>query len=45
MKKNISLLLEQFHENFRCKKHMFRRLRHSSEMENDALMHHEGLKG
>ena len=35
----ILLLLKQFHEHFR-----FKKLSHSSDMKNDALMHRVGLK-
>ena len=44
--KNILCLLTQCHENFRSKNPNtlgFRKLIHSSEMQNDALMHREGL--
>ena len=40
--KNILLLLKQCHENFRSESP---RCRNSSEMENDALIHHERLNG
>ena len=43
--KNILLLLEQFHENVVLKLPDFRTISHFSEMQNDALMHREGLKG
>ena len=41
--KNILLSLKMFRENFRSKTSMCRKLSHSSEMKNDALMHREGL--
>ena len=34
--KNILLLFKQFHDNFRSKPLGFRKLGHSSEMQNDA---------
>ena len=40
--KKISLLLKQFHDNFRSKP---RKLGLFSEMQNDVIMHREGLKG
>ena len=44
--KNISLLLKHFHEYFRAKTPSFKDFFHfSKKMENDALMHREGLKG
>ena len=43
--KNILLLLKQFHEKFRSKIPRYRELSHSSEMQNNALMHRGGLKG
>ena len=42
---NISLLLKQLHTNFHSKTTRCRKLSHSSEIQNDALMHREGLKG
>ena len=45
MKKNILLLLKQSHESFHCKTPSFRKLSRYSEVQNDALMHREGLKG
>ena len=41
----ISLLLKQSHENVTSKNPRRRKLGHSSEMQNDSLMHREGLKG
>ena len=41
---NISLLLKQFQGNFSSKTTRCRKISHSSEMQNDALMHREGLK-
>ena len=43
--KKLSLLLKQFRENVRFKTPRCRKLGHSSEMQNAALMHREGLKG
>ena len=43
--KNISLLSKQFRENIRFKTPGCGKLGHSSEMQSDALMHREGLKG
>ena len=43
--RNISLSLKQFHENVRSKTSRCRELRYSSEMQNYALMHRQGLKG
>ena len=45
MKKILLLLLKQFHENFHSKTPCSRKLSRSSEMQNDALMHRDGLKG
>ena len=45
MKKTLVLLLKQFDEGFRSRTPKRRELSHTSEMQNDALMHHEGLKG
>ena len=42
---NISVLLKQFHEKFVLKSLGFFKLSHSSEMQNDALMHRDGLEG
>ena len=42
--KYISSLLKQFHENFRSESPRCRKLRHSSEMRKDALVHREDLK-
>ena len=42
--KKIIFLLEQLHENFHSKALGFRKLSNSSEMQNDHLMHREGLK-
>ena len=42
---NILLLLKQFHEKISSKTPRCRELNDSSEMQNDALMHREGLKG
>ena len=36
---------KQFHEKIVQKRQGFRKLSHSSNMQNDALKHHEGLKG
>ena len=41
--KKISFLLQQFYEHFRSKTH--KKSSYSSEMQNYALMHREGLKG
>ena len=43
--KKISLLLKTVSKNVRFKTPRCRKLGHSSEMQNDALMHHQGLKG
>ena len=43
--KNKVLLLKHFLEKNRSKTTRYRKLSHSSEMQNDALMHREGLKG
>ena len=43
--KKISLLLKQFPEYNRFKTTRCGKLGHSSEMQNDVLMHREGLKG
>ena len=43
--KNTLLLLKQLHENFRSESSMCRKLKYSSGMQHDALMHREGLKG
>ena len=43
--KLILLLLKQFHEHLHSKTPSFRKLSCSSEMQNAALMHREGLKG
>ena len=40
----VSLLLKQLDENFSSKTPMCRELNHSSEMQNDALMHRWGFK-
>ena len=40
--KKLSLLFEKFHEIFVLNPVGFRKLSHSSEIENDALMHREG---
>ena len=42
---NISLLLKQYHGNVRSKFPRCRDLSHSSEKQNQALMHREGSKG
>ena len=42
--KKILLFLKQFHENFCSKLPRFQETK-SSEMQNDALMHREGLEG
>ena len=42
---NTLYLLKQFHENFRSKIPRCRKLDNSSEMQNNSLLHHEGLKG
>ena len=42
-KKYILLLLKQFHKNSRSKTLGFRKVNHSLEMQNDALVHREGL--
>ena len=39
------LLLKQFQENVRSETPMCMKLSHSSDMQNDAFMHREGLKG
>ena len=41
--KNILLFLKQFHEIFCSRKIGSKKLSHSSEMQNDVLMHREGL--
>ena len=43
--KNILSLLKQFHENNCSKAPRCGKLSHSSEMQNDVLIHREGLKG
>ena len=43
--KNISLLLKQFYEYCRSKTPRCGKLGHFSVLQNDALMHREGLKG
>ena len=43
--KKISLLLKQFHENFHSKTYSCRKISHFSEIQKDALMHPEDLKG
>ena len=43
--KKILLLLKQFYGNNRSKPPRCRKLGHSSELQNDALVHREGLKG
>ena len=45
MKEKIIILLKHLHENVRPKPSRCRILSHSSEMQNDALMHRQGLKG
>ena len=40
----MSLLLKRFHENVRVNAPRYRKLSHSSEMKNDALMYREGSK-
>ena len=45
MKNNMLLLLKQFHENVRSKTPGCMKLSNFSEMQNDALMHREGLRG
>ena len=42
--KNI-VLFKHFHDNFLSKSPRCRKFTHSSQMQNDALMHCEGLKG
>ena len=42
--KYISSLLKQFHENFRSESPRCRKLRHSSELRKDALVHREDSK-
>ena len=42
--KNI-VSIKQFHDNFSSKNLDSRKLSYYSEMQNDALMHREGLKG
>ena len=44
-KKNMLLLLKQFHDKNRSKPSRCWKLSHFSEMRNDAWMHFEGLKG
>ena len=44
-KKKIVLFLRQFHENCRSKTTNCRKLSNFSEMQDDALRHHEDLKG
>ena len=41
--KNKLLLIKQFHDNFHCKTPRRTELGYSSERQNDALMHREGL--
>ena len=43
--KNVLLLLNQLHEHVRSKPPVLRKLSHFSEMQIDALIHREGLKG
>ena len=43
--KNVLLSLKQFHEHVCSKPLVLKKLSHFSEMQNDALMHREGLKG
>ena len=43
--KKIVLFLRQFHENCRTKTTSCRKLSSFSEMQDDDLMHREGLKG
>ena len=43
--KKTSVIIDQYHKKIVLKPLIFRNLGHSSEMRNDALMHHEGLKG
>ena len=45
MKKKISLLLGEFHENVSFLNPLVQKLGHSSQIQNDDLMHREGLKG
>ena len=45
IKENCHVLVSQFHGIFRSKTLGFRKLSHSSQMLNDALMRREGLKG
>ena len=45
IEKNIVLFLKQFHENCHSKTTICRKCSNSSQMQNDALMHREGLKG
>ena len=46
MKKNIAITcIEEFREKSILKPLGFRKLNHSLEMDNDDLMHPEGLKG
>ena len=44
MKQIILLLLKQFHGNCHSKAPRCRKISHSSDMQNDALMHREGSK-
>ena len=41
IKKKMELFIKQFHENVLYKTPIYRKLGHSSEMRNDALMHRE----
>ena len=45
LKENCQVLVNQFHGNFRYTPLVVRKLDMFSVMYNDALMHHEGLKG
>ena len=43
--KKIIVIIETVSENFRSKSPKYKKLSHFSQMQNDALMHREGLKG
>ena len=45
MGEKIIVIIEQFHENVRSKTSKCRKLSHSSEMQNYALVHREGSAG
>ena len=45
MKKKVIVLLKQLHDEILSKPSGYRKLSRYSEMQNDALMHRDGLKG